>query len=229
MESLLQATSYSEMIESQWSSRKIIGSIKTREGKTKRESWWEATRSNHSWPPPGNLPGNFITRSDGRFTFFQPPICAREAKWEHFKDGKSSREKQSRRQWGGQTSSYDGRVPSRTSFYSHPLMTADICSFYWRFFYQTKNVIEHTTVSCLISRKLHGAARNGAEKWTSALCESTRKFSRKILAWNILSPSGHTNAPFALYLEDPICNKVDGYCRVTLYQRSCVPDYLTNM
>lgn len=40
----------------------------------------------------GNSTGEFYNevRSDGKFTFFQPPICTWEAKWEHFKDGKPS-------------------------------------------------------------------------------------------------------------------------------------------
>lgn len=46
----------------------------------------------------------------------------------------------------------------------------------------------------------------------------------EILVWNILSPSGHINAPFALHLEGPICSKIDGYCTDMLRQKSRVLD-----
>lgn len=158
-----------------WRASETVGDVKTRKGKTKRESRWEATKEIKSSGSPGELyRWNFITRS-GRFTFFQPPICAREAKWEHFKDGKPLGEKQSRRQWGGQTSFCNDRMPSRTSFLSW-LQT--FIFFTDAFFYRTKNVIGHTTVSCLILQKLRGTARNGAEKRTSAIRESTRKYFR---------------------------------------------------
>lgn len=119
MEFPLRPTLYSEGIEGQYEGARRLSDLSKREGERQNGNRDEKRRKRSNLVgPPGDSTGEFYNevRSGGRFTFFQPPICAREAKWEHFKDGKALGEKRSRRQWGGQTSSCDGRVPSRTSF-----------------------------------------------------------------------------------------------------------------
>lgn len=84
---------HSEGIEGQCEEARRLSDLSKRERERQNGNRDEKRRKRSNLVgPAGDSIREFYNevRSGGRFTFFQPPICAREAKWEHFKDGKPS-------------------------------------------------------------------------------------------------------------------------------------------
>lgn len=135
-------------------------------------------------------------------SFSNRPICARQAKWEHFKDAKSSG---SRRQWGGQNFflQWQGAIAHILSSRAFSRLQTFIL-FAGTFLPDEKcNRARDSELLNFVE-----TARRGA--WIDA----------EILAWNILSPSSHINVHAVLHLEGPICSEIDGYCIDVLRQKS---------
>lgn len=142
-------------------------------------------------------------------SFSNRPICAREAKWEHFKDAKSSGRSGVDVNEAAKTSFCNGRVPSRTSFQVAFSQLQTFILFAGTFLPDEKcNRGRDSELLNFVETAGEGPTNKRA--WIDA----------EILTWNILSPSSHINVHAVLHLEGPICSKIDGYCIDVLRQKS---------